>query len=172
MRRGVVVWMGVYTRVVRASHGQRQLERPRLVRECQCLGRQQVERRQPRLLSQLLWFSRLSRGSFIFKALLPAIEHSADLLDTGEQSRIVLGRKKFVFPSNLQKEFQNIQPRYRFREDWELLFGGRKARQKNQFECIKKRPLNFLADAEAFHFREVTEKYEPILIGVFELDEG
>ena len=84
----------------------------------------------------------------------------------------MLGCKKFVFPSDLQKEFQNIQPRYGFCENWELLFGGRKARQKNQFECIKKRPLNFLANAEAFHFREVTEKREPILISVFELDEG
>ena len=68
--RGVVEWIGACTRVVGAPHGERQLERRRLERERQCPGRQQVERRQPGLLSQLLLFSPdVTSGEFYFQCL-------------------------------------------------------------------------------------------------------
>lgn|SRR3989344_647654 len=124
----VVVRMGACTRVVGAAYRERQLERRRLERERQCPGRQQVERRQPGLLSQLLWFSRFSRGSFAFNALLPAPKHSAHFFDIREQSRILWGREELVFPGNLQKEPQDIKPSNGFCEQGEFLLGRHETR--------------------------------------------
>ncbi len=165
-----VARMGACTRVVGAPHGERQLERRRLERERQCPGRQQVERRQPGLLSQLLRFSRL-RGSFAFQPPFPAIEHFADFFDVCKQGRILQGGKQFIFPCDLQKEFHDINSGYGFRKQGELLLGRQETRQKDELQGVEKRALDFLADAEAFHFGEASVKRKPTLISVFELDE-
>ena len=59
--------------------GERELERRRLERERQ-LGREseQVERWQPSVLPQMLFFSRLFGGSFALEAFFPSAQHTAD----------------------------------------------------------------------------------------------
>jgi hypothetical protein len=58
------------------------------------------------------------RRSFPFQALFPAVQHLADFFDFREQSGILGGRKKFLFPGDLQEKLHYIHSGVGLCKDW------------------------------------------------------
>ena len=114
---------------------------------------------QPGVLPKLLSFSRITRGSFLLffdESVSPSAQLASDFFQHLRKFDIFFRWDKFIFPSNLREEFQNIMTGNNFSQknyflvDWQI--GGGKSIFKN----LNKKLRDFLSQTKAFRFGNIT----------------